>query len=164
MAVAAPIFGALALSVRKQRTAVLCGATSLVAWLVILQAFQRAPILSATAAFIALGAGILIFKRCQTRSPQRVALMLTGLIIVAVLQLVVFAATPGEDFHCPATMAAVSAAEDKQRSDYSTGALELKCFVLIPSPASGEQLRSGVLCSAATVRGNSSEQPSGRNE
>ncbi|MGI8919919.1 MAG: O-antigen ligase family protein [Pyrinomonadaceae bacterium] len=115
MAVAAPIFAALALSVRKQRTAVLCGATSLVAWLVVLQAFQRAPILGATAAFIALGAGILIFKRCQTRSPQRVALMLAGLIVIAVLQLVVFAATPGEDFTALQRLAAVSPAEDNTK-------------------------------------------------
>lgn len=115
MAVAAPIFGALALSVRKQRTAVLCGATSLVAWIVILQAFQRAPILGATAAFIALGAGILVFKRCQPRSPQRVGLMLAGLIIVAVLQLVVFAATPGEDFTALQRLAAVSPAEDNTK-------------------------------------------------
>ena len=112
MAVAAPIFAALALSVRKQRTAVLCGATSLVAWLVVLQAFQRAPILGATAAFVALGAGLLIFKRCRPRGLQRVALLLAGLSIVAVLQLVVFAARPGEDFTALQRIKAISTGED----------------------------------------------------
>lgn len=115
MAVAAPIFGALALSLRKQRTALLCGATSIVAWLVTLQAFQRAPILGATAAFVALVAGTLVFRRCRARSLQRLGLMLAGLIIVAVLQLVVFAATPGEDFTVLQRLAAISTTEDNTR-------------------------------------------------
>lgn len=115
MAVAAPIFGALALTVRKQRSAILCGATSLISWLVVLQAFQRAPILGATTAFIALGAGILFLNRCRVRSLQRVALLLAGLIIVAILQLVIFAATPGEDFTALQRLAAVSTAEDNTK-------------------------------------------------
>ena len=115
MAVAAPIFAALALSVRKQRTAVFCGATSLVAWLVVLQAFQRAPIVGATAAFIALGAGVLVFKQCRARSLQRGAFLLASLIVVAVLQLVVFAKTPGEEFTALQRLAAVSTAEDNTK-------------------------------------------------
>lgn len=115
IAVAAPIFSALALSVRKQRTAVLCGATSLVAWLVILQSIQRAPILGATAAFVVLGAAVLVFKRFRTRSLQRVALMLAGLIIVAILQLIVFASKPGEKFTVLQRMAAVSTGEDNTK-------------------------------------------------
>ena len=115
MAVAAPIFGALALSVRKQRTAVLCGATSLVAWLVVLQAFQRAPIVGATAGFMVLGAGLLIIQRCRPRAWQRVALLLAGVSIVAVLQLVVFATRPGEDHTALQRLKAVSTGEDSTR-------------------------------------------------
>lgn len=96
MAVAAPIFGALALSVRKPRQAVLCGATSLAAWLVVLQAYQRAPILGAVAGLVVLGVGLVFFKGCRPRSLQRVGVLLAGLIVVAFLQLVVFAVTPGE--------------------------------------------------------------------
>ena len=115
MAVAAPIFGALALGVRKQRHAVLCGASSVVAWLVILQAFQRAPILGAIGGFLALGIGVLISKRCRPRSPHRVALLIGSLIIIAVLQLVVFASTFGEEFTALQRLKAVSAAEDNTK-------------------------------------------------
>jgi O-antigen ligase len=115
MAVAAPIFGALALSLRKQRPAVLCGSTSLMAWLAVLQAFQRAPMLGAVAGFATLGAGILLFKRCRPRSTQRFALLLAGLVIVAVLQLVVFASIPGEEFTPLQRLKAVSTAEENTR-------------------------------------------------
>lgn len=111
MAVAAPIFGALALSLRKRRNALLCGATSLFAWLVILQVSQRAPILGATVGFIALSAGILLFRRCTPRSLSRVAVLVSGLVIVAVLQLVIFASVSGERFTTLQRLQGTSTAE-----------------------------------------------------
>lgn len=96
MAVATPIFGALALTVRKWRRAALCGATALIAWLVILQATQRAPIVGATAGLFLLGIGLLISSGCRPRSLRRAGLLFAGFIIVAVAQLVVFPPTQGE--------------------------------------------------------------------
>jgi O-antigen ligase len=97
MAVAAPIFGALALSLRNRRLALLSGATSLMTWLVIIQAFQRAPILGAAVGLVVFGTGILFFKGCRPRNLTRVALLGGGLVIIGVLQLGIFAASPGED-------------------------------------------------------------------
>ena len=115
MAVAAPIFGALALSVRKRRPALLCGATSLAAWLVVLQAYQRAPILGAVAGLGVLGVGLVFFKRCRPRSWQRIGVLLAGLVVVAFLQLVVFAVTPGEPMTALERLKTVSTAEDNTK-------------------------------------------------
>ena len=90
MAVAAPIFGMLALSIRRRREAILCGATSCIAWMVILQSNQRAPIFAATAAFLVVGLGLIVFKRCRPLGVQRVGLLAAGLIVVAFLQIAVF--------------------------------------------------------------------------
>ena len=81
----------------------------------ILQGFQRAPILGATGGFIAFGAGLLIFKRCHPRGLHRVALLLASLSIVAVLQLVVFAARPGEAVTTLQRMKSVSTGEDNTK-------------------------------------------------
>jgi O-antigen ligase len=96
MAVAAPIFAALALSIRKPRLALLSGATSLVAWLVILQAFQRAPIVGAVAAFVALFAGLFLLPACRPRYISRAALLATGFVLIGTLQVAVFPANPEE--------------------------------------------------------------------
>lgn len=96
MAVAAPIFAALALSIRKRRLALLSGVTSLVAWLVILQAFQRAPIVGAVAAFVALFAGLFLFPTCRPRYISRAAILATGFVLVGTLQVAVFPANPEE--------------------------------------------------------------------
>ena len=96
MAVVMPIFGALALSLRNSRQALLCGATALISWLAILQAFQRAPILGAIAALGFLGLGILIFKQCRPRGFLRVALLAGSFAILGFFQMAVFPANPAE--------------------------------------------------------------------
>ncbi len=165
MAVAAPIFGALALSVRKRRPALLCGATSLAAWLVVLQAYQRAPILGAVAGLVVLGVGLVFFKRCRPRSWQRIGVLLAGLVVVAFLQLVVFAVTPGEPMTALERLKTVSTAEDNTKVRLLYWGVGLEMFRAHPATRRGrEQLRSGVPHSARTVRGNSSRQRSSRNE
>ncbi|MGI8733449.1 MAG: O-antigen ligase family protein [Pyrinomonadaceae bacterium] len=96
MAVTIPIFGALCLTSKKSRVATLCAATALVAWLVTLQAAQRAPILGAGAGLLLLGIGILVLRECRPRSLRRAGLLLSGLVLVAVAQLAVFAPMKGE--------------------------------------------------------------------
>lgn len=96
MAVATPIFGALALTVRNWRRAALCGATALIAWLVILQGYQRAPIVGVTAGLSLLGIGVLALRGCRPQSWRRAGLLLASLILVALAQLVISSPAPGE--------------------------------------------------------------------
>jgi O-antigen ligase/Flp pilus assembly protein TadD len=86
MGVAAPIFAGLALHLRKPRTALLCGATALMAWLATLQALERAPILGCTAGLVLLVGGVVLKPNCRKRGLRRVALFVTGLLLVTGLQ------------------------------------------------------------------------------
>ncbi|HEY0384586.1 MAG TPA: hypothetical protein VGC64_01180, partial [Pyrinomonadaceae bacterium] len=54
LAVAIPLFAALALKLRRSRAALVCGATAALAWLATLQALERAPIVGACVALLAL--------------------------------------------------------------------------------------------------------------
>lgn len=88
MAVATPIFAALALGQRKLRLAVLSGATALLAWLATLQALERAPILGAAVGLILVGLGITVSRRCHPRSLPRTGLLLAGFVAITLLQIV----------------------------------------------------------------------------
>ena len=111
LAVAVPIFGALALSVRRRRQAVLCGATSLIGWLGILLALQRAPILGAAMGFLLLGIGVLVFKGCQPRNKQRVAMLFASVVVIAVVQFVGLTAIAGDNSSVGQRLQATSLSE-----------------------------------------------------
>lgn len=96
MAVAMPIFGALALTIRNKRRALLCGATALISWLVILQAYQRAPIIGAAMGILLLIGGGCWLQRSQRDGLKRVGVLFIGFVVVAVAQLLVFPPTKGE--------------------------------------------------------------------
>ncbi|MDQ6651563.1 MAG: O-antigen ligase family protein [Acidobacteriota bacterium] len=86
MAIATPIFVALALEVRKSRRATLCGATALFAWLATLQALERAPILGATAGLVLFMLGTAVMSGCRPRSLRRAGLLAFAFVLVTVVQ------------------------------------------------------------------------------
>ena len=86
IAVTIPIFTALALRLKRSRQAALCAATAAVAWLALLQALERAPIIGAGVALITLALLSLVSKQHRPRSIKRVALVLAAFITVTLLQ------------------------------------------------------------------------------
>jgi O-antigen ligase len=86
MAIAVPLFGALALSLRRPRYALLCGATASVAWLATLQAMERAPMIGAIAGLFLLIGGACLWPGARPRRFNRMAMLVAALVIVAVLQ------------------------------------------------------------------------------
>jgi O-antigen ligase len=90
MAVATPIFVALALEVRKGRRAALCGATALFGWLATIQGLERAPLLGATAGLLVFVMGTLTMRACQPRSLRRAGLLALAFVLVTVLQFTPF--------------------------------------------------------------------------
>jgi O-antigen ligase len=78
MAVAIPLFSALALRLRRTRAALFCGATAVFAWLAMFQALERAPIISASVALLILAGASLFVRRFRPRSLKRALLLLAG--------------------------------------------------------------------------------------
>ena len=97
MAVATPIFAALAMAIRKKRQAVLCAATALIAWLVTFQCAQRAPIVGAAAGVALLAAGLIVWPGLRQGRNRRAGLMLAGFIFVAAPQFVTFSPNESEE-------------------------------------------------------------------
>lgn len=83
MAVAAPLFAALALYLRRPARAVTCGATAALAWLATLQSLERAPFVGGAAGLLMLFAVTLFKRNCRPRNPAR-ALALAA-VLAAVL-------------------------------------------------------------------------------
>src|SRR5215212_4644540 len=75
MAATAPVFAALALRVRRPRRALLCGATSALAWLATLQSLERAPFVGAVAGLLLLFAGALFKSSLLPRRRMRAAML-----------------------------------------------------------------------------------------
>jgi O-antigen ligase len=71
MAVAAPLFAALALYLRRPARAVVCGATAALAWLATLQSLERAPFIGGAAGLLLLFAFVLVKRNCRPRKPAR---------------------------------------------------------------------------------------------
>ncbi|HKQ99734.1 MAG TPA: O-antigen ligase family protein [Pyrinomonadaceae bacterium] len=78
MAVAVPLFTALALRLRRPRAALFCGATAVFAWLAMFQALERAPIIGACVALLLLAGVSTFVRRFRPRSLKRVLLLLAG--------------------------------------------------------------------------------------
>lgn len=87
MAMTIPLYAALALSVRKLRWSILCGATSLLAWLATLQTVERAPIIGASAGLLLLGICTVLFRNCRPRSLKRAGVLLATLLLATTLQM-----------------------------------------------------------------------------
>lgn len=87
LAVSIPLMAALALSVRRKRIALVCGATALLSWLAMLQAFERTPFLSTTTGLILLGLQVLFFPQLRRRMRLRRAwALLACFILLAAFQ------------------------------------------------------------------------------
>jgi len=81
-AVAVPLFGLLAITVRKRRVAWCCGITTVLAWLATLQSLERAPLLGASAGLLVIIAGLIVQKAWRPRYPRR-ALAVVILLVAA---------------------------------------------------------------------------------
>lgn len=86
LAISIPLSVVLALSVRRRLLAVTCGATALLAWLGMLQAFERTPFLSTTAGLILLALLILFFPQFRLRKLKRASILLSCFILVTAFQ------------------------------------------------------------------------------
>lgn len=87
MAITIPLFAAIALSVRKLRWSILCGATALLAWLATLQTVERAPIIGASAGLILLSICSVFFRNCRPRSLRRAGVLLAAFVLATTLQM-----------------------------------------------------------------------------
>lgn len=86
MAVVVPLFTALALNVRRWRAALFCGATAVLAWLAMLQAFERAPFIAASAGLVLLAAAAIASPRFRPRGVRRTVVLASVFFAVTVLQ------------------------------------------------------------------------------
>jgi tetratricopeptide (TPR) repeat protein len=82
MAVAAPLFAALALYLRRPARAVTCGATAALAWLATLQSLERAPFVGGAVGLLMLFAVALLKRNCRPRSPARALALAAALAAV----------------------------------------------------------------------------------
>ncbi len=88
LAVSIPLFAALALKLRRGRAALLCGATAVLAWLAMLQALERAPIIGASIALVALALLSLTLRRFRPHNLRRALLLISAFALVTALQIV----------------------------------------------------------------------------
>ncbi len=95
LAVVIPLFAALSLKLRPTRAALLCGATAVVAWLAMLQALERAPIIGAGVALIALAFISLVRRSFRPRSLRRACLLLAAFALATALQVLPSPLTQG---------------------------------------------------------------------
>lgn len=86
LAVALPIFTALALRLRRPRAALFCGATAVLAWLAVLQSLERAPALGVAAALLVLVAASVLKRQWRPRSLSRVLILLLSFGAATALQ------------------------------------------------------------------------------
>jgi O-antigen ligase len=114
LSVSIPLFAALALKLRRTRAALLCGATAIAAWLAMLQALERAPIIGASVALIALALLSLFFRSFRPHSLRRAALLLAAFALVTALQVLPSPLTEGHS-SAAARLQATSASEPNTR-------------------------------------------------
>ena len=82
MAMAAILFAALALHVRRPRRALACGVTAMLAWLATLQSLERAPLIGALAGLLLLVAGSAVGSLGNWRRLCRLGLLIVALVSV----------------------------------------------------------------------------------
>lgn len=86
LATAAPLFAALALCLRRRRAALLCGVTAVLAWLSMLQAFERSPFIGASIGFALLAVMFITLPHFRPHSWRRAALLIGSFLFVTALQ------------------------------------------------------------------------------
>lgn len=114
LAVAIPLFTALALKLRRTRAALLCGVTAVFAWLAMLQALERAPIIGASVALIVLTFLSIAFRPFRPHSLRRAGLLIAAFAFVTALQVVPSPLTQGRS-SAVTRLQATSAAEPNTR-------------------------------------------------
>ena len=114
LAVITPLFAALALGLRRARAATLCGATAVMAWLAMLQALERAPMIGATAGLLVLAIVPIKFQHLRPHSLRRALILFVAFVAVTVLQAVPSPLTQGRS-SAFARLQATSAAEPNTR-------------------------------------------------
>ncbi|MCP9493030.1 MAG: O-antigen ligase family protein [Pyrinomonadaceae bacterium MAG19_C2-C3] len=114
LAVAVPLFAGLALHVRRKTQAILCGATSLVAWSSILFVFERAPAIGAmTGTLLVFACATLLRREHRGRNAKRVGVLILAFFLVTFAQEISLKAT-GEGASAVTRLRATDA------TDYST--------------------------------------------
>ncbi|MCA1591285.1 MAG: O-antigen ligase family protein [Acidobacteria bacterium] len=86
MAVAAPLFAALALQQKRPRRALVCGATAVLAWLGTIQSLERAPFIGASVGLLLFFAVALLKRNCRPRRLSRLGLLAAAFAGVLILQ------------------------------------------------------------------------------
>lgn len=121
MAVAAPLFAALALYLRRPARAVTCGATAALAWLATLQSLERAPFIGGAAGLLMLFAVALFKRNCRPRRPARALALAAVLAAVLASQWLPSFSTSG-DSSAGATKTTVARLQTSLKKDDSTRA------------------------------------------
>jgi O-antigen ligase len=114
LAVAIPLFAALALKLRRTRAALLCGATAVLAWLAMLQALERAPIIGAGVALVALAFLSLSSRQFRPHSLRRALLLIIAFALATALQVLPSPLTEGRS-SAAARLQATSTTEPNSR-------------------------------------------------
>ncbi len=87
-AMAAPLFAALALRLRRTRSSLLCAATAALAWSGMLHMQQRAALIGASVALFALVIGSITFPQYRPRNRKRVLMVCAIFALATLLQAV----------------------------------------------------------------------------
>ncbi|HEX8354183.1 MAG TPA: O-antigen ligase family protein [Pyrinomonadaceae bacterium] len=127
MAVAVPLFAALAMRLRSRRAAALCGVTAVTAWLSTLQVAERSPFLGALVGLALLGAAMTFFAHHRPRSLRRVLLVCGALCACVVVQAVPspFAQSAHRPIHTRLKETSASELNTRSRMLYWGAALEM---------------------------------------
>ncbi len=85
-ALAVPLLTSAALSLRRRGAALFCGATAVLAWLALIQAYERAPFIAVVAALLLLALLMLCVPKFRPRSAWRAGILIAAFVSVAALQ------------------------------------------------------------------------------
>jgi O-antigen ligase len=88
LAVALPMFAILAITLRNRGAVALCGATTVLAWLAVLQTLERAPLLALGASLVLMTVGLFVNKSWRPRRPRQAMALVALLIASTVFQTV----------------------------------------------------------------------------
>lgn len=86
LAIVVPLFAALSLKLKRRRAAIFCGVTAVVAWLAMLQMFERASFIATAAGLVLLALISLALPRFRPQSLLRALLLLIAFASAFALQ------------------------------------------------------------------------------
>ena len=109
LAVAVPIFAILAVTLRNRKAAILCGVTTVLAWLAVLQSLERAPLLGLAAGVVLMVVGIVVKKSWRPRQPRQAIVLIAVLVATTAFQTIV-----------PGTSSSFHRFQDLQTKDANT--------------------------------------------